>query len=123
MPEANLFVEKRAYPRVPVKLPVKYRLVDDMAGIQSILEMRKTETNTNTHDISLGGMYIVSDQKLTVGNILHLDITLPGKAKRLAAFGEVVWSKDSGAGLRFMMIKSEDLEALKSFMDETDKKK
>ncbi len=123
MPEANLFVEKRAYPRVPVKLPVKYRLVDDMAGIQSILEMRKTETNTNTNDISLGGMYIVSDQKLTVGNILHLDITLPGKAKRLAAFGEVVWSKDSGAGLRFMMIKSEDLEALKSFMDETDKKK
>ena len=122
MPEANLFVEKRAYPRIPVKLPVKYRLVDDMAGAQSILEMRKTETNTNTHDISLGGMYIVSDQKLVVGNILHLDITLPGKTKRLAAFGEVVWSKDSGAGLRFMMIKNEDLETLKLFMEETGKK-
>lgn len=123
MPEANLFVEKRAYPRIPIKLPVKYRLVEDMAGIQSIIEMRKTEANTQTHDISLGGMYIVSNQPLTVGHILHLDITLPGKAKRLAAFGEVVWSKEAGAGLRFMMIKNEDLDFLKTFIEESSTKK
>jgi hypothetical protein len=123
MPDGNLFVEKRAHPRVSVKIPVKYRVVEDLAGIQSIIEMRKSETNTQTLDLSLGGMYIVSNQPLGVGNILHLDITLTGKEKRLTAFGEVVWSKDSGAGLHFMMIKHEDLEALQAFLGESSPKK
>ena len=123
MPEGNLFVEKRTHPRVSVKIPVKYRVVEDLAGIQSIIEMRKSEANTQSLDISLGGMYIVSEQLLGVGSILHLDISIPEKTKRLAAFGEVVWSKGSGAGLHFMMIKHEDLEALSAFLDEVSPKK
>ena len=123
MPEGNLFVEKRAHPRIAVKIPVKYRVVEDLAGIQSIVEMRKNETNTQTLDLSLGGMYIVCEQHLGVGSILHLDITIPGKEKRLTAFGEVVWSKDSGSGLHFMMIKHEDLEALSAFLNESSPKK
>ena len=123
MPEGNLFVEKRAHPRVSIKIPVKYRVVEDLAGIQSIIEMRKTEAHTESLDISLGGMYIVSDQPLGVGSILHLDITLLGRERRLTAFGEVVWSKDSGAGLHFMMIKHEDLEALSAFLEESSPKK
>ena len=119
MPEANLFVEKRAHPRVPVKIPVTYRVVEDMAGIQSILEMRKNETSTQTLDISLGGMYIVAEQALSIDTILHLDIALPGKSKKITAYGEVAWSKESGAGLRFMMIKNEDLESLKEFLNES----
>jgi hypothetical protein len=127
MQDANLFIEKRAHPRVPVKIPVKYRLVEDLKGIQSIIEIRKTVTNTESLDLSLGGIYIVAEQKLEPGHILSLDIFLPKKERPLSAFAEVVWSKESGAGLHFMLLKNEDLVALTAFLDDanpakTDKK-
>jgi Tfp pilus assembly protein PilZ len=118
MPEAKLFVEKRSNPRIPVKLPVKFSLVDDAAGIQNIREMQKKENLTQTGDMSLGGIYIIADQRLEVGTILHLDFTLPDKPNQLTSFAEVVWSNASGAGLRFIMIKGEDMEKLQSFLTE-----
>ncbi len=122
MDEANLVVEKRANPRVPVKIPVKFHLVDEMAGIQFVIDMSKTLTDTQTLDISLNGLYIVADQKLNPGSILYLEITLPGSTNPLTAFGEVVWSKESGAGLRFVMIENEVLMALEAFLKEPSSK-
>lgn len=122
MPEANMFMEKRVYPRISVKLPVKFRLADNKAELQSIEEWRKTERHSEGMDMSLGGMYVVLDKKILVGSLLCFDLDLPNIPKHLTGYAEAVWANEMGAGLRFLMIENDDLEGLKDFLDKASTK-
>ena len=117
MPEANMFSEKRIYPRVPVKIPVKYRVIEDELEVKSILERRKKDQSAQTVDISLGGLYVVTDQALALGKILRLDITLGDNQNPLTAFAEVVWANESGGGLRFLTMKDDDMVLLRAYLE------
>jgi len=119
VPEANMFVEKRIHPRVSVKIPVKYRVIEDQKEIESIFERRKKEQNTETVDVSLGGMYVVTEQIIQVGSILRLDISLPNKSGVISAFAEVVWANETGGGLHFLAMKEEDMESLKNYLSKS----
>lgn len=116
MPEANMFVERRVHPRVSVKIPVKYRVIEDQGELATVFERKKKEQTTRTMDVSLGGLYLVADQLLNIGSILRLDISLPEKTSLISAFAEVVWSNETGGGLHFLAMKEEDVEALKSYL-------
>ena len=116
MPEANMFVEKRIHPRVSVKIPVKYRIIEDQKEIDSVFERRKKEQTTKTMDVSLGGLYIVAESVLNIGSILRLDISVPAKASIISAFAEVVWANETGGGLHFLAMKEEDVESLKNYL-------
>jgi c-di-GMP-binding flagellar brake protein YcgR len=116
MPEANMYVEKRIHPRVSVKIPVKFRVIEDQKEIETVFERRKKEQTTQTMDVSLGGLYIVADQILNVGSILRLDISIPEKNSMVSAFAEVVWSNETGGGLHFLAMKEEDVEFLKGYL-------
>lgn len=119
MPEANLSIERRATPRISVKIPVKYRLEDGKEVLKTIDEWRKTERNAYTLDLSLGGMRIVVDQPLSVGDILQFELFILDKVNRAAVYAEVKWVNEMGAGLRFLMMPEEELEALKAFLDKS----
>lgn len=116
MPEANMFVEKRVHPRVSVKIPVKYRVIEDQKELETVFERRKKEQTTRTMDMSLGGLYIVADSVLNIGSILRLDISLPEKTSIISAFAEVVWANETGAGLHFLAMKEDDVENLKHYL-------
>lgn len=116
MPEANMFVERRVHPRVSVKIPIKYRVIEDQGELATVFERKKKEQTTRTMDVSLGGLYLVADQFLNIGSILRLDISLPEKTSLISAFAEVVWSNETGGGLHFLAMKEEDVESLKSYL-------
>ena len=116
MPDAIMFVENRLHPRISVKIPVKYRIIEDQKELESVFERKKKEMTTKTVDVSLGGLYIVADQSLNIGSILRLDITVPGKTTMVSAFAEVVWSNETGGGLHFLAMKEEDVEFLKTYL-------
>ncbi len=118
MPEANMFMEKRVYPRVSVKMPVKYRVIEDQKEIDSVFERKKKEQTSRTMDLSLGGLYLVADQTLAVGSILRLDISIPSQSSLISAFAEVVWSNETGGGLHFLAMKEEDVESLKNYINQ-----
>jgi len=117
MPEANMFVEKRVHPRVSVKIPVKFRVIEDQKELETVFERRKKEQTTRTMDLSLGGLYIVADSVLNIGSILRLDISLPERSSLISAFAEVVWSNETGAGLHFLAMKEDDVENLKNYLN------
>jgi|SRR5581483_11177458 len=117
MPDANMFVEKRVHPRISVKIPVKFRVIEDQKEIETVFERRKKEQTTKTMDVSLGGLYIVADQLLNLGSILRLDISVPQKESLISAFAEVVWANDTGGGLHFLAMKEEDVEFLKNYLN------
>lgn len=118
MPEANMFVEKRVHPRISVKIPIKYRLIEDQKELETVFERKKKEQTTRTMDVSLGGLYIVAEQLLNIGSILRLDISLPGSASLISAFAEVVWSNETGGGLHFLAMKEDDVESLKNYLSQ-----
>jgi c-di-GMP-binding flagellar brake protein YcgR len=118
MPEANMFVERRAHPRISVKVPVKYRLVQNQKEVASISKWREEEKHGQTLDISLGGMYVVMDQPLAKGDIIKSDITLPNRSNLMGVYAEVVWTNETGTGLHFLMIRDEDIEFLKAYLDQ-----
>jgi len=117
MPDADIFLEKRVHPRVSAQIHVKYRLLEDPKEIESILELRKSEKTTQTSDLSQGGLYIVAVRPLEMGNILRLEIGLPGRKDPLSAFAEVVWANETGGGLRFLTMKEEDRETLRVYLN------
>ncbi len=119
MIDAKMFMEKRVHPRISVKLPVQFRLTEDERELQSIEEWRKTAKPAEIMDLSLGGMYVAVDQQLTLNSLLRFNIFLPPKVKPLVVYAEVVWANVTGAGLRFVMIRPEDLETLKNYLDKT----
>lgn len=117
MPEAKLFMEKRMHPRVSIKLPINYRIMQDQGELKNIEEWRKTSKDAESVDLSLGGMFIAMDRALPMGTLLRFDVVIPEQTTPLAVFAEVVWTNVMGAGLRFLMIKPQDLEALKKFLE------
>jgi c-di-GMP-binding flagellar brake protein YcgR len=116
MPEAQISFERRNHPRIPLKIPVKYWLINDPKEIEMISTNKRHEQNTHTINVSLSGLYIVLDEKLNVGSIIRLDISIPDYSVSMAAFAEVVWSNKRGGGLRFEAIKEADQEVLKNFL-------
>jgi c-di-GMP-binding flagellar brake protein YcgR len=119
MPEANMFMEKRVHPRVSVKIPVKYRVIEDQKEIETVFERKKREQTSQTMDVSLGGLYLVSEQVMNVGSILRLDIAIPDNSRMVSAFAEVVWSNETGGGLHFLAMKEEDVDALKNYLNQS----
>jgi c-di-GMP-binding flagellar brake protein YcgR len=118
MPEANIFIERRENPRFTVKVPIQYRLVKGQEEIDEVADWRVRNQTAKMMDLSLGGMQIVLDQNIVTGSVMCFDVVLPNSANLSSVFAEVVWVDESRIGLHFIMIKNEDLEALRSFLDE-----
>ncbi len=107
------FMEKRVQPRIPVTIPLHYR------PVESSPEAEKPRTHTAiTQDLSLEGLHIQTLGNVKVGDIIQIDITIPGKSKnKLFAYSEVLWVKAKNAGLRLMLMPQEDRESLKNLLD------
>jgi c-di-GMP-binding flagellar brake protein YcgR len=116
LPDANLFMERRVFPRIKVNISVQYRLVKDKREIDAVLEQRKKDGNAHALDLSLGGMHISADQSLKEGDILNFEISLPGLSVTLSAFAEVVWANRDEGGLHFLEMAEEDLRVLKAYL-------
>lgn len=105
--------EQRVHTRVPVKLPVQYRLLDNPQK-----EEKFRGKVALAKDLSLEGMYIkiARDRDVKIGEIFRLDISLTDSIRHLFAFGEVVWMNELGVGLHLMLMPEEDKESLKTYL-------
>lgn len=108
----TLFGEKRAHERVPLRLPIRYRVLDEQVTARNVSEFAKSENLTQTLDTSLGGLCVSQDGQLKAGNLLNVKLTLPGHNEVITAFADVVWVKEFLAGLKFLAVKKQDLDLL-----------
>jgi hypothetical protein len=112
MADQKSFLEKRLQSRLAVKIPVQFRQVTDPK------ELKKLKGSTGlAKDLSLDGMYLKTPGKAEKGDIFRLEISLPVKPrKQLFAFAEVVRVDEKGAGLKLLLMPSEDKEDLQHFL-------
>ena len=111
--------ERRTEPRIPIKIPVKYLQEEGKAALKTVAEWRNTKKHGYTLDISLGGMSVVVDQYLEVGTILNFDLFLLDSVSVATLYAEVKWVGKKSAGLRFLLMKEKELDALKAFLMKT----
>ena len=106
---ANLAVERRVFYRLPIPLPVRYRIVCD--------RLRTEELYGMTINISAGGLLLqcalpedsVLDALICGEAVVHLHVDLPGAVGTVHGEARAVWSEgvqgDQGLcriGLQFL---------------------
>lgn len=117
MPESNMFIERRAHPRLTLGIPVKYKVINDQKKIDSVMDRKRDEKQGHTVDMSVGGIRLEIDQALNVDCILRIDMALPNHPSLISAFAEVVWCNASHAGLRFLSMKENDAQYLTAYIN------
>ncbi len=116
MPEARMYLNKRAFPRVPVHIPVTFLVMKEHKEIKDIRELIEKTKKAETLDASLGGLMLAGDQALNKGDVLTIKFSVPSRTTPLSAFAEVVWIKAEGVGLHFLSMREEDAKALEVYL-------
>lgn len=108
--------EKRRFIRLDVGVDVKWKkLYDEIFDGTSI-----------NKDISEGGICLIIEEKLQIGDRLQLEIGLPSK-KNITAVGKVAWVSEYGViydnhkrnydtGVEFMEIEETDRQEISTFV-------
>jgi len=89
--DAKTTKESRSHPRRPFLRPLRF-------GTQ------KEIYNGSTKNISASGVFIATNEKLEVGQLIKLNLPLK-KGKMVGMVGQIVWINDEGFGLKFIEIK------------------
>lgn len=116
MAKTASFLEKREHSRVKVKIPVTYRLVEDKKELEKV-----RGRHALAKDLSLNGMFMKTDKAVNTGDVLRLDISIPGqKVRHVFAFAEVIRIAGSGAGIKLLLMPEEDKSGLTEFLKNLD---
>ena len=116
MGEQDSSQERRKYPRVPLSLLIQYRF--------DTLEDFLAEYST---DISMGGMFIRTDQPREVGSLIYLQFYLRDGAKLIEGLGRVVRVSEPepdaqdgayGMGVEFVNFDSESMKLIEQIVDQ-----
>ena len=95
----------RENPRKPCLINANYRIQD-------------RNLKNYILDISIGGVFIETDQKLPVGKRMMLKFSLPNHTKPFTLKGKIAWSSPKGFGLKFREMTHQQGDELKTFVDQ-----
>jgi Tfp pilus assembly protein PilZ len=69
-------------------------------------------------DISIGGVFIETNEKFTIGQEIGLNFSLPSYQKPFKLSGTISWSSPRGFGVKFDKMPSQQGEILRSFVQQ-----
>ncbi|MCU0538749.1 MAG: PilZ domain-containing protein [Desulfobacterales bacterium] len=98
----------RENPRRPCLINADYRIQD-------------SRFRSYILDISIGGVFIETDQRVPVGETVILNFNLPSFSQPFTLPGKVAWSGPQGFGVKFDVVPSPQGRAIKAFVDKVDK--
>lgn len=113
MAKKSTHLEQRVETRVPIRMRVEYDSLADFL-------------DDYTSNLSLGGMYVQSNQPLSLGTRFRLRFRLPGREKPIETYAIVRWASEttneehSGMGIQFDDLKPADQKSIEQWLTETD---
>ena len=72
-------------------------------------------------DISIGGVFIETNEKFTLGQKIVLNFTLPNNKKPFKLNGTISWGSPRGFGVKFDEIPVQQGEILRSYVEQKEK--
>ncbi len=106
-------VDRRRYPRYETQIPVTVRAVIESANTAELKYLEAT-----TEDVSLGGAWLKSDQKLPSGILVECQIGLPNGSS-LRVLSTIRWAdtlEKSGFGIEFLDFLGGSRQALQQYL-------
>jgi c-di-GMP-binding flagellar brake protein YcgR len=120
MQSAHLSIEKRRHPRVDMKVPVRFKVINRASERERILAEARDQGQTT--NLSTGGVALRTSESLKTSDLIKLEIELSGRDRVIRTFAEVMWvvpdkdGKGMEAGLQFLAVKSADEDLLSVFV-------
>ncbi len=71
-------------------------------------------------DISIGGVFIETDERVPLGREMLLKFSLPNQTQPFSVAGKIAWSGPKGFGVKFDKISPPQMRALRSFIEQND---
>ena len=121
MPEGQIYIEKRKHKRVDKKVTVAYKVVSMPSEIEKIKSAAE-KNETETANISVGGIQLINDAGLNPEQILRIEIKMANAKSGIITFAEVKWSaKDDNikkfrTGIEFLVLKDEDKKLIEEIV-------
>lgn len=120
---AKSSISRRRYRRLPVEFPVRISTIDPEPDPNSGRPCFRASRDT-CHNLSRGGLFVRTEDALTPGRRVLLEVELPGGGA-FEAVGRVAWcriapgrlgKKDLGAGIEFLGGSLDQLLRLEEFL-------
>lgn len=92
-------VDKRRYERYPISVEVKFQHGEETVVARS-------------RDISLGGMFVVTDRPLPIGTRCTLEVHLPPLPSPALIEATVRWTGPDGMGVQFGTLRARETWAI-----------
>ena len=89
---------------------LKVKIAHDEGGFEAV-----------TQNISLGGMYLITDQVLPYGAKVKLTLFLPALKEDVELEATVRWTKPDGMGVQFGSLRAREVWAFNQLFKESDK--
>jgi uncharacterized protein (TIGR02266 family) len=71
-------------------------------------------------DVSIGGVFIETNERFPVGEVITLNFALPDLTHPFALKGKIAWSGPRGFGVRFEGLHGEHSSIIKSYVEKED---
>jgi uncharacterized protein (TIGR02266 family) len=100
--------ERRKYERAEATAQVEYELTNSSSG--------PSRVRRNMANISLGGVFIATEEPIRTGTRMVVRFELPNKHRVIAVSRVRYVKKDIGLGVEFLSLDEEDREELKEYI-------
>jgi c-di-GMP-binding flagellar brake protein YcgR len=119
VPKGEIFSEKRTYKRMSKNFAITYQIMSSTSEITEYSEEGKIADCLN---LSTGGVGLITDENLSVGQIIEIKFVLEGKGRSITTCAEVRWAKHDDKinkyreGIEFLALKEEDKNLIKKII-------
>ena len=101
-------LERRRFERAPITAQVEYELTNSSSG--------PSRVRRNMANISLGGMFITTDEPIRAGTRMVVRFELPNHHRVIAVSRVCYTRKGVGLGVEFLNLDDEDREEIETFI-------
>jgi uncharacterized protein (TIGR02266 family) len=85
--------------------------------INANYQIRGNDFRSYILDISIGGVFIETKERVAVGENITLNFSLPSQAQPFSMTGTIAWSGPSGFGVKFKTPPAPQGMAIRSFVE------
>jgi c-di-GMP-binding flagellar brake protein YcgR len=101
-------LERRRFERAPITAQVEYELTNSSSG--------PSRVRRNLANISLGGMFITTEEPIRAGTRMVVRFELPNRHRVIAVSRVCYTRKGLGLGVEFLNLDDEDREEIEAYI-------
>jgi uncharacterized protein (TIGR02266 family) len=101
-------LERRRFERAPILAQVEFELTNSSSG--------PSRVRRHMANISLGGMFISTEEPIRIGTRMVVRFELPNKHRVIAVSRVCYTKKGAGLGVEFLNLDAEDREEIETYI-------